>query len=1134
MILSGKKDSKKSKSLKSHPKNGTKNKAKSLPGTLKQEKSNGEKNLYGTNTSHYSSTSSLSSGQVWQRHYKSKPQSPGLLTMIPPNNKENLKLKTPDIPKSTLKPAESDVRKANASIKRIQQLIQNGIKVMIIMRGMPGSGKSHLAQMVVSLMTENDLSQHILSTDDYFIMLGRGIYAYDYNLLPQAHNWNQKRTSESLKRGINPIVIDNTNTQSWEMQPYVMMAVDHDYVVEVLEPVTEWRNKEAELAKRNIHSVPREKIRQMLDRYEPGWTGEKLIKSFGLKYKTSSLTPAHQEIKRPTNSLLDQHRQHAVINAPEKPKRKKNTPKKKESAYSNGEETTEDKEKQLEELNKLFAEYGKTMDPVSKQKVIESGLPINLVVSRMRKLQGNILPLPKANVSTSLPKTKSDSTSENTMSPMHAYHVHRRESVSESVEPDTISSSNASETSEYETDNDGDLSKSIEMQKYLEYSDTGRFVIGEDPSEDYDFIRGMERKGNQNENNKSNEISSAMPLGACVMQNYPSQEDLSLLNYDGTENQSSGEESPSSEEEESQMLSLQMSLRNVLLDDGKKSHGSSVDALDTASGICPKACPQTTVDSSVYNASLNSHCGPPQVELSDSLLDVFNKRFDNLAKNLESKAGDMTNVVPINKSLLQSLVKKYSADDIDKISAADSEESNSVKSTFELKQSPDLEEVPLPSVPVYNYTDTKLLADVKKTTRKENPSSEKSKSATDCSEWCSETLEEKFEAVVNSWNQPINKEQRKDDDSPKEARPRNDYLGAIKKTGANTRDKSPEELLRSVDLSWSSIPFTSSWEDVSKKPPELQIPTFPKPPRKSTLKSDSSTITLLGDFDLWRKDEKGIIKLNTCSRNINENYKTPDNPVNNVSTVLMLDKGSMTLDIEEMNNVERDNAIETLCGMFPDIPKEHLSYVFDKCKGNLIWTIEVLLETPQNLAENTEERSSIAQEENAITNHADYVSLQNVNISDGKKTIRRRKDKKSAVSESSLLLKKQIEESIQINEDVYQDKTLFLKKLRHGEIEFGDGPINPPSENPNENLDEVKDLEESDDDEEEETIPMKLDSEFFGILTQIFGSSEGNTCNAQSSEFLSSFTNLKISNYYQKKKKIKLNGFLFQVSIRQL
>ncbi|XP_065814817.1 NEDD4-binding protein 2 [Labrus bergylta] len=135
-------------------------------------------------------------------------------------------------------------------------------KVLVLLRGAPGSGKSTLARALV----ENNPGGVTLSTDDFFTNHGR--YRFDPSALGEAHEWNHKRATVAFERCINPIIIDNTNMQGWEMKPYVAQALKHGYKVLFREPDTWWKNKPRELERRSKHSVPWEKIRRMLDGYE--------------------------------------------------------------------------------------------------------------------------------------------------------------------------------------------------------------------------------------------------------------------------------------------------------------------------------------------------------------------------------------------------------------------------------------------------------------------------------------------------------------------------------------------------------------------------------------------------------------------------------------------------------------------------------------------------------------------------------------------------------------------------------------------------------------------------------------------------------------------------------------------------
>ncbi|XP_065593175.1 NEDD4-binding protein 2 isoform X1 [Cyrtonyx montezumae] len=146
-------------------------------------------------------------------------------------------------------------------------------QVLVLLRGVPGSGKSYLARM----MLEDNPGGVILSTDDYFYKHGQ--YHYDADCLGEAHEWNRKRAKEAFEMKISPIIIDNTNIQAWEMKPYVTLAQQFKYKVMFREPDTWWKFKPKELERRNIHGVSKEKIKRMLEQYERCLTVNSILDS---------------------------------------------------------------------------------------------------------------------------------------------------------------------------------------------------------------------------------------------------------------------------------------------------------------------------------------------------------------------------------------------------------------------------------------------------------------------------------------------------------------------------------------------------------------------------------------------------------------------------------------------------------------------------------------------------------------------------------------------------------------------------------------------------------------------------------------------------------------------------------------
>lgn len=175
--------------------------------------------------------------------------------------------------------------KKTIEIERVINLVNQGYKVLILMRGLPGSGKSSLSKYILenTIGYNNTYDKHILSTDDFFTK--NGVYQYNKSQLPEAHGYNHQRAFSVMCKGFSPVIIDNTNTQMWEMKPYAMMATDYGYILEILEPDTHWCFNEKELEKRNKHGVSKVVIKNMLDRYEKNVTPMKLLTAYDCKYK---------------------------------------------------------------------------------------------------------------------------------------------------------------------------------------------------------------------------------------------------------------------------------------------------------------------------------------------------------------------------------------------------------------------------------------------------------------------------------------------------------------------------------------------------------------------------------------------------------------------------------------------------------------------------------------------------------------------------------------------------------------------------------------------------------------------------------------------------------------------------------
>jgi NEDD4-binding protein 2 len=149
-------------------------------------------------------------------------------------------------------------------------------KEFIIMRGTSGSGKSYKAKQLAGE------SGTICSADDFFMEKGDGKYAFDADLLGKAHQQCQERAVEAIKKGLSPVVIDNTNTRLWEMKKLkhiIKLAQSLGYDVRIEEPETDWwksRNID-EMVSKNSHGVPREAIERMVSRFDENITVDDII-----------------------------------------------------------------------------------------------------------------------------------------------------------------------------------------------------------------------------------------------------------------------------------------------------------------------------------------------------------------------------------------------------------------------------------------------------------------------------------------------------------------------------------------------------------------------------------------------------------------------------------------------------------------------------------------------------------------------------------------------------------------------------------------------------------------------------------------------------------------------------------------
>ncbi|TXG80029.1 MAG: hypothetical protein E6R13_08815 [Spirochaetes bacterium] len=144
-------------------------------------------------------------------------------------------------------------------------------QVFIIMRGIPGAGKSTKAKELAGANGVIHSTDDVIEEQgDYKAFFAKMVEAKDFTDLSRAHSTNLKNLIKSIKAGVSPVVLDNTNIKQNEPKAAVKAALElglDDKNIKVVDIGTGGLSAE-ELAARNTHGVPLEKIRTMIDSHK--------------------------------------------------------------------------------------------------------------------------------------------------------------------------------------------------------------------------------------------------------------------------------------------------------------------------------------------------------------------------------------------------------------------------------------------------------------------------------------------------------------------------------------------------------------------------------------------------------------------------------------------------------------------------------------------------------------------------------------------------------------------------------------------------------------------------------------------------------------------------------------------------
>lgn len=128
------------------------------------------------------------------------------------------------------------------------------MKELFLIRGLPGSGKSTFAKKLRGM---SPFAMHI-EADMYFEQDGE--YKFDPLKVHKAHSWCQECVKKWISWGEECIIVSNTFSRRWEMQPYIEAAEKNGYTVTIITMNGNFGS---------VHNVPNESIERMKNRWEP-------------------------------------------------------------------------------------------------------------------------------------------------------------------------------------------------------------------------------------------------------------------------------------------------------------------------------------------------------------------------------------------------------------------------------------------------------------------------------------------------------------------------------------------------------------------------------------------------------------------------------------------------------------------------------------------------------------------------------------------------------------------------------------------------------------------------------------------------------------------------------------------------
>ena len=165
---------------------------------------------------------------------------------------------------------ESDTTKFDNSVEAIEDLLNSKLysqtcnpqeSKVVILRGLPGSGKSYL--------TEHCSEKNIVvcSSDMYFKDKSGG-YKFNRKLLPEAHAQCCQHFIQAISDGRKLVVVDNTNSMKWEYKIYIYLSQVLGLQYHIIEFPHPNQYIVSAFCSRNLHNVDMVSIKSYTDHWE--------------------------------------------------------------------------------------------------------------------------------------------------------------------------------------------------------------------------------------------------------------------------------------------------------------------------------------------------------------------------------------------------------------------------------------------------------------------------------------------------------------------------------------------------------------------------------------------------------------------------------------------------------------------------------------------------------------------------------------------------------------------------------------------------------------------------------------------------------------------------------------------------